>query len=361
MKFLFFANGPGETSQAYSAARYFIKQKHTVILALRQKTNLSFIPPLSKLEIRITPSVTKLTQLVKSAQPEAVILCNSKSFNTTNFSQQSPWKNTPTFTLDSNWLFNNQSTTYRFVNWAQKYFINIPPKIFQLGLKKNRGYFSLESNLLSKIQPIGFIPSYSRVNPSVIEQIRKKSGITANQKMIFCYFSGYGAGAKSWVLDNLIRAVEKLRTYGQDIAVVYIGKTPNVRQNQFKWFKHIPKEALNLITYFETLSSADLVFQHQGLATLEQAISAKVPVITNVINKTHREFPQLHKAEVSPFAKLGLCRLLFKSTSSEIIKQNVQDLLYNQSQIQQMRLSQQKYYSQGEKDLLNALIKKLKK
>ncbi len=357
MKFLIFTKGPGETSQGYALTKYFLSRKHQIFIGLQQKVNISFFSTLKQsLKISFTPDPLSLTKLVKKIKPDGVILCNSKTFNKTNFIEKSPWPDIPTFSLDSNWLFNLDSPIFKFVKWAEKYFINFHPQIFNLGLKKNNGYFNISPQILDKIEIIGLIPSYNKPTKQQIRKTRKKLGVSDSEKLIFCYFSGYGAGAKPWVLDNLIPVVKQLNKEKKQIKVVCIGNPNSLKQlpNE-EWFSMIEKKRVNIESFFQTLASSDLVFQHQGLGTLEQAISAQIPTIANVNKQNNPYYPRLHEEEIKPFAKLNLCRLLFKSTDTEIIKKNIQDLLNNQTEIKKMKDAQKKYYSKGEENLLKTI------
>lgn len=357
MKFLIFTKGPGETSQGYALAKRFTTQGHQIFIGLQQETNASFFTATKQAKhLYFTPDASSLTKLVKKIGPDGVILCNSKTFNKTDFVEKSPWPNIPTFTLDSNWLFNSQVPIFRFVRWADKYFLNFPPQVFKLGLKKNGGYFKIDSSVLSRIETIGLIPSYKKPSIITITQTRKKLAIKRDEKAIFCYFSGFGAGQHAWVFFNLLKAVKKLINQGKKIKIVYTG-APIDRFLDQPYLHYLPKTSINIESFFTILASSNLIFQHQGLGTLEQAISAQVPVIANVNRQNNPYYPHLHEEEIKPFAHLNLNHLLFKSTKEEVIVKNIVNLLYNQNEIEKMRKAQEKYYLPGEENLLKSIEK----
>ena len=359
MKLLIFAMGPGETSHAYALARHFLTNGHQPILALRQEVVYDFfksIKPCPKVIFTINPD--QLRTAVKKIKPDGVVLCNSKTFNKTSFIENHPWPQVPTFTLDSNWLFDLEAPVYPFVNWVDKYFICLPPKVFELGFKKNGGYFEIPPEMEEKIEVVGLIPSYEKPSQREISATRKRLGVMNGEKLIFCYTSGYGAGSRSWVFDKLSLIIEEFINEEKKIKVVGIGRALNIKDKlKFPWLNLIEKGSINLDSFYLILASADLVFQHQGLATLAQAISARVPAIANVAMRKKHFYPDLHDGEVNPFARLNLCKLFHKSTPESIIKKAIEELLYKKEEIVKMQEAQGKAYNKGESIIAQSIIK----
>lgn len=357
MKVLIFAKGPGESSHAYAIAKYLIKNKLKVIIALRQKVNLEFFHQLIDKNIFVTSTLNELTQLITSQKPYKVILCNSKPFiKDRTFILHSPWPSIETYTVDSNWLF-EESSIFPYIKWAKKYLITMPKEVFELGLKKNKGHFNIPQKILKKIIPIGFIPSFKKSKKDITPLLKELNiNIYKNEKTIFCYFSGSGAGGKFWVLKNLIKALEPINFKKAKIKILSVG---NIKDNpdlpKFPWLIHLPNDKLNFEKFFQILSHSDLVFQHQGLATLSQAISSETPVICNVYLKSSKNYFGLHKYEVEPFARLNLCRLLYKTSPVQTIRKNILELLFNPKERAKMINSQKRIYSSGEKKLLESI------
>lgn len=362
MKIFIFARGSGETGHAYAVAKYFLKKNIKVKILLQQEVNLSFFNNLNikkEINISITPTLKKLSFLINKEKPAKVILCNSKSFirNNPNFIFKSPWPKIPTYTLDSNWLFEQSPPPWRHIYWAKKYFITLPETIFNKGLKENGGHFNIPKEILKKIIPVGLIPSYDKLNKNRILKVRKKLNIKENEKLIFCYFSGCGAAGKFWVLENLIKSLKHLANSKIKIKVIAVGlleKNNNLPNLPF--LHYIPPQKLNFETFFEILASSDLVFQHQGLTTISQAISSQVPIIANVSLKSSPSYFALHRYEVEPFVRLGLCRLMYKTTSIKIIQKNIFELLMNKQKREEMIENQKKVYQKGEEELFKILF-----
>lgn len=347
MKFLIFANGPGETGQAFALAQYLIEKREKVLFAIRLKANYKFTKSL-QCPVFLTETPKKLEGIIKSEKPDVLILCNSKSFwGQGNFNKIPPSPKPLTITIDSNWLFNDQAH-FPFTIWADKFLINLPPEVFKLGLKKKGGNFSIPENIMKKIEPIGLIPSYQE-KPSLKQkqEIRKKYNIKKGEKFIFVYYSGFGAEIRPWVLINIISTINKLRKKGKRIKVVHLGNSKHLTAlRKRNWL--IPEEAIDAKAFYLVLASSDLVFQHQGLGTLAQAISAKVPVITNVGIQLKSTYPRLHPWEVGPFAKLNLCKMFYKTTPIGKIEKGIEELLFDKKEIEKMKKAQKKHYVPGE-------------
>jgi len=118
-------------------------------------------------------------------------------------------------------------------------------------------------------------------------------------------------------LRNFIKAVDRLVEKEIKLKAVYIGPKIEVQK---EWL--ITIEKISSKKYFEILASSDLVFMHQGMVTLAQAISCQIPVICNV-SILKKELPKLHFWEVSPFKRIGVCEMFTKTTKIEkIYKKN---------------------------------------
>lgn len=362
MKIFIFARGPGESSHAYAVTKYFLKKNIKVKVCLQQKVNLSFFNNINikkKIDVSITPTLKKLSSLINKEKPDKVILCSSKSFihDNQNFIFESPWPKISTYTLDSNWLFEQSPLPSKYIRWAKKYFISMPETIFKKGLKKNGGHFNIPKETLKKIICVGLIPSYNKLNKNRILKIRKNLHTKENEKLIFCYFSGRGAGEKFWVLEKLIKASKQIFNSKIKIKVIAVGQLEkNNHLSNSSMIHYINPSKLNFETFYEILASSDLIFQHQGLATLSQAISAQVPVIANVCLKSTLPYFALHRYEVEPFARLGVCLLFHKTTSIKIVQKNIFDLLFNKQKKEEMIENQKKVYQKGEKKLFEVLF-----
>jgi len=337
-KYLFVARGPGETGQARSLAKYIAQKKGKIVFCLLQEKNRAFVSKDKEFKIYLTKAPKELAKVIKKEKPKVLLMFNSKTWALDKDFQKKP--DCLSIGVDSNWLFNNQKyPAYPFIEWLDEYFVLFPEKIFSLGLKN----FKIKKHILKRITPVGFIPTSEPVKDK--ERIRKKYKIK-DEKLIFAYFSGFGAAHRKFALDNLLSAVEKLRKKNRKIKVLYIGPQEGLEKelNQ-KWI--LKKEKLPCSEYFKTLASSDLVFQHQGMVTLSQAISAQIPVICNV-SLLKASLPKIHFWEVVPFQRAKMCKMFSKSSSAKKIARTIAKLLYNKKERNKMIKAQRKFFKKGE-------------
>ena len=351
-KFCFVSRGPGETGQARALAKFLSKKGGKILFCLHQEKNLFFLEDDKEFEIFLTPTPEKLKEIVEKKNPDFLLLFNSKMWND-NFKKECPFKRPKfVFCFDSNWLFNQKKyPLYDFVRWADKYFVLFPERIFKLGLKEFGGDFEIEKEMKEKLIPIGFIPSYLSLKKGRREKIRKELGIKKGEKLIFSYFSGFGAGYRDWALRNFIKAVDRLVEKEIKLKAVYIGPKIEVQK---EWL--ITIEKISSKKYFEILASSDLVFMHQGMVTLAQAISCQIPVICNV-SILKKELPKLHFWEVSPFKRIGVCEMFTKTTKIEKISKSIEEFLFNKKEIKKMKKKQKEVFERGEEKFFGELQK----
>lgn len=347
-KFLFISHGPGETSQAIAFARYIIKKKKKVLFITTEKKNIPFLKNEKDFKIFLAENPQKIKKVFDKEKPKAILFFNSKiEKNHPRFFKKYPFsKRVPCFCFDSNWLFNEKEyPSYPFIKWADKYLIIFPEKIFETGLAE----FQVEKELRKKLSPVGFIPSYKKPSKEVIAKTRKEYHLEKGEKLIFSYFGGIGSGYRDWAFSNFISSVEKLIKKGRKIKAIYVGPE-TIRK---KWL--IKKDSLPSDKYFFALASSDLIFQHQGLATLSQVISLQIPAIANVSIKP--QLPKLHFKELEPFKKEGVCKVFSKSTPITEISNTIESLLYNKRAGEKMR-KKQKAISQGGEEKAFKIIEK---
>ncbi len=350
-KYLIVARGPGETGQARALAKFISKKGEEVLLAIHQEKNLSFLINDKELKIFVVENPLSLKELIEKEKPNVLLLFNSKMWGG-DFSKEPPFEKPPLcLAVDSNWLFNDREyfPAFQAVSWVEKYLVLFPKKIFELGLKENGGGFPIEKEELKKIIPVGFIPSYKKPGKKTISKFRKKYGIQKDERFIFSYFSGFGAGHRVFAFNNLITAVDRLVKKGRRIKVLYLGPRENLDPEKLKRPWLIKEASLPSQEYFLTLASSDLVFQHQGMVSLAQAISSQVPVIANVSLLESEALPKIHFWEVRPFERAGVCRMLSASDPLEKISQTVEELLFDKKVRRKMKKLQKKILENGER------------
>jgi hypothetical protein len=207
----------------------------------------------------------------------------------------------------------------------------------------------------SRIEPIGFVPSYQKPNELVKRRIRQDLSIEPHEKLIFCYLSGHGAGMNNFVLDMLVPVVSRLRRKGRAIKVFVTGNLDLIKSSyQADWLL-LPRQAI-IEDFYAHVASVDLVFTHHGLATIAQAISAQVPVIANIVLRPI-DFPlQTEPGEIMPLHQAGLCELLYSHADLCQVQDTVEALLYDDQKTQKMQKIQGEYYSHGEQRLYASIM-----
>lgn len=364
IKYLFVAMGPGETGQARSLAKYISQKNGEIVFALRPEKILRFFAKDKEFRVFLAETPEKLKEIVEKEKPDVLLLFNSKMWTSRdNFLEIPPFEKPPLcLAVDSNWLFNDEKyPSFRFIKWANKYLVLFPKRIFELGLKENNGAFVISPDVLKKIIPVGLIPTYKKPAKKEISAKRKEYGVKSGEKFIFSYFSGFGASHRIWAFYNLIKAVDKLIAAGKKIKVLYTGPTEGLEEKFLSRNWLIKKTGLSSEEYFLTLASGDLVFQHQGMVTLSQAISANIPTIANVSLLPRQKTAKLHFWEVSPFARTGVCSMLAKSAPTKIVAETIENLLYNDAAIKKMIEKQKEIFQRGEPTAHEIIIKLLKR
>lgn len=350
IKYLFVARGPGETGQARALARYIAGKGGKIVFCLQEEKNLYFLKEDKDFTIYHTKTAKDLKRVIENEKPQALLIFNSKIWDR-DFKINPGFKRPLlVFCVDSNWLFNaDKYPLFDFVAWADKYLVIFPEKIFNFGLKQNKGNFAIKKETLKKIIPVGFVPSYEKPSLQKIAKLRKSYGIKRNEKFIFSYFSGFGAGHRDFAFYNMVKAIEILIEKKRKIKALYVGPTENINQQKLNSPWLLKKENFCADDFFLTLASSDLVFQHQGMVTLSQAISANVPAICNVQLYKNHCFPSIHFCEVRPFERAGVCKMFPKSTKPEKIAKEIEKLLYDRKVRGEMIKAQQGIAENGEK------------
>lgn len=361
IKIFIVAMGPGEIGQGMAFASYAIKKGASILFAVLRKSNARFLYPRRQFRYIITPTSDGLRRAITSYEPDILVLCNSKTFNwEKSFVIFPPSPKPPTLSIDSNWLFFPKSP-YPALPWVDIYCINLPQKIFRLGLKKHGGGYTIPSSKMKKIRVVGLIPSYKKLSYSLKKKIRKRYHVKKTEKLIFLY-SSVERLTKPLVFEKALDAVKILREKGFPIKLIYVGDANiSYLTKKYDWF--IGEKSKSTDDFYKILGSADLIFQHQGLGTLAQAISARVPVIANVKDIKYEASPyHAHAWEVGPFSRYGACSMFYFSDSADLVAKEIELLLYNFKRRKKMQSSQLSLYSylKGEKNVYREAIRLIK-
>lgn len=359
--FLIVAMGPGEIGQGMAFARYAMTRGVFILFGILRKDNSPFVAYKEKrFKYFLFRTSNELKKALKQYRPNLLVLCNSKLFNWDGtFILFPPRPKPPTLSIDSNWLFHPKSP-YSPLPWVDRYCINIPQKVFRYGLKKYGGRYVISKEYLKRIRVVGLLPSYTKISKAQKRHIRKKYGIKKDEKLIFLYTS-VGGLLKPVVFEKAIAALEILRAKNRFVKMIYVG------EKKAAAYYRLPKGRL-IITgrkstdeFYSILSSSDLVFQHQGLGTLSQAISAEVPVIANVKDLKDESSPyHSHAWEIIPFKRCGACSLFYFRDPVEKIVREIEALLYSSKRKKRMKQDQHLLYSRGEEKVFNEAMRLVK-
>ena len=114
MKVLVVTMGPGETAQGASVAQTMIKSGRDVTFGLVLEENKHFINLLNCPKY-ILPTPLEFIDLATKENFDYILFCNSKIYkNFPKFRVSKPKIKSKTFSLDSNWLFRNE-TKYPYI------------------------------------------------------------------------------------------------------------------------------------------------------------------------------------------------------------------------------------------------------
>ncbi len=344
-------------------AQYALQRGDRVIFSVPERHYLPLVRHKhARLRPVLAPSSKILKQIIKQEGVDILILCNSKIYNRNDdFTSAPPEPLLPTLSIDSNWLFSPQSP-YPFSPWIHRYCLNFPKPIFKLGLKKFGGHYTIPRSVLAKISVVGLIPSYKPITLHERKKIRTAYGITKNEKLIFLYTS-IGYLAKPIVFLKALEAARLLRAAGRQTKMIYFGDTPSVKltKQDREWFLLYPRTSAR--HFSKVLASSDLVFQHQGLSTLEQSIGAQIPVIATVRDRKNEKLPRYHRHawEVGPFARYGACAMFYFNSAPKTIANKMEALLFHAREREAMRNKQRTLYSKGEINVYTEAIRLLKR
>ncbi len=352
MRFLVITMGPGETSQGAALGKYMIKAHHKVTFGLLLEENLHFLKRMSCSKVMFKNG-TDVKRHIASEKYDAVVFCNSKMFGVEpDFQNIPPEKKPFCVSLDSNWLF-NQAERFPFINWLDRIYLNFPKDVFMYGLVEKGGAYIIPDKIKNIITTVGLIPSYSPLSHRMKTKIRKKLGVLQSEKLIFTYI-GSGVTFRDDYFQRFVQIFDRLHSRHKDIKVIYLSGEEPKKPWVVKTGGNVDSQ-----TFYEYLASSDLVFQHQGLGTLEQAISSMVPAVSNVSVMKPGEKIHTHAWEVKPFEKAGLCKMHYYSDDIAEVLKSIEQLLFYEKR-EEMINFQKGHHIVGEENMLGDILRRLK-
>lgn len=353
MKFFIIMMGPGETSHGAAFGKHLIENGHLVSFGILREEYREFLVNLNS-PIKLLKSAESVEEEFLETFYDVAVMCNSKIFTGYEFQKIAPEQKPFCCSIDSNWLF-GKSKDYSWIEWLDKYYLNLPKRVFEFGLKRNGGNYVIPDNIMKKISVIGMIPSFKPLSHRKKQTFRNKLNVKSGQKLIFSYI-GSGITFKSAFRDQFVSVMDMLyQKYRDEIKIINIGN-----QYEKPWFVPVGSN-INSEYFYQILASSDLVFQHQGLGTLEQAISTQIPAIANVTRPKKDEKIHAHAWEVRPFEKAGLCKMHYYNDPIKNVLKSIEDLVFNTNTRQKMINAQLEHYSSGEEQMLKNIMGRLRR
>lgn len=345
MKIFFLVRGLGEYAQAYAVASSLLKRKETITIF----TDNYFIAEIARVDgfkVFLIEDPQKMKEKIENLEGEALFLCNSHT--TYKFQLSRPVKIRKIFSLDSNWLFNNQLYPTKTYEWIDCCYVVFPERYFLINLKENGGHFVIDPFFKKKIKTLGFLPVWKRLSLEEKKQVRKKYQIGENKKLI-TYYQG---SPKIFKNDRFalfkLKLLEDLEKFLPEIERQY--KTSIV-------FINLTSEAEKLevdktVEFNNLISSVDLMIMHHGYGTLPKLFHNQVPIISF----TEKPESNLIGAyfELLPPIKFGLLKHFFYNDyPKDILKRTIIELLFDEQKIKEMKENQQKIFENGEEKLID--------
>ena len=344
MKIFFLVRGLGEYAQAYPVALSLLKRKERVLIF----TDYPFVYEIAcadDFEVFLIEDPQKMKEKIEDLEGEALFLCNSHT--TYKFKLSRPKKIKKIFSLDSNWLFNNQLYPIKTYPWIDCCYVVFPKRYFLANLKENGGHFVIDSFFKKKIKTLGFLPVGRKLSLEEKKQVREKYQ-AEDKKLITYYQSSPKIFKDDRFLPFKLRLVEDLKKILTEIKEQY--QTSIVFINLVS---EAEKIGINKTERFnELISSSDLMIMHQGYGTLPKLFHNQVPIISFTERPENNLFGAYF--ELLPAIKFGILKHFFYNYyPKETLKKTIIELLFDKQKINQIKENQKNIFENGEKKIIN--------
>lgn len=360
MKTAFLVRGLGEYTQAIAIAP-LIREKANTALFLTDNAFLASLIEKDGFLLTFFTRANEANEKLKHIEANALFLCNAHTTRIYNLvrPKQIKW----IYSLDSNWLFNNEK--YKKLNlpklltypWIDRPFVLFPRQFFLSNLKENGGYYEIDEVFKKKIITPGFIPSGPRFTDEQRRKLRKDIGLSDGQKLVVSYFSRPEFHS-SEIKDNIqsfekvvFETIEKLN---QNAKVKIALFDPTTGINNFN--ANIKKGVLASEEFDKLLAISDSVIMHYGYGTLPKVFANQIPVLCLIPrpdNKVHTNFFELKPC----IDAKAIEYLFFDQVIESTIEDKARSLLFDPAAIKQIKLNQARIFSKGEKNLLQNLFR----
>lgn len=355
MKTTFLVRGLGEYAQAVAIAP-LIRERGFTPLFLTDNAFLASLIEKDGFLLTFLTRPDEANEKLKHIEANALFLCNAHTTRIYNLIRptQIKW----IFSLDSNWLFNNEK--YKKLNqpklltypWIDRPFVLFPRQFFLNNLKENGGYYEIDEAFKKKIITPGFIPSGPRFTDEQRRELRKKIGLSDREKFVVSYFS-----KPEFHSSQIKEYIVQFQHYVKS-AIAHINSTVNTPIAHFDltslWNNFTARIDISPLStnHFDTIIGiSDLVVMHYGYGTLPKVFANQIPVLCLLPrpnNKVHTNF-----FEIKPCIDAKAIEyLFFDQVTEEAIFEKTRSLLFDTTAIKQMKSNQGRIFSKGEKNLL---------
>lgn len=355
MRTVFLVRGLGEYAQAVAIAP-LIKDRGSAVFFLTDNVFLASLIKKDGFSLTFLTRPDEANEKLKHIEANALFLCNAHTTRIYNLvrPKQIKW----IFSLDSNWLFNNEK--YKKLNqlklltypWIDRPYLLFPRQFFLKNLKENGGYYEIDEVFKKKIITPGFIPSGPRFTDEKRRELRAKIGLSDNQKFVVSYFSKPEFHS-SQIKDYIVQFQKYVKS-----AINTINSTNNTPIALFdlsslwnNFTARIDISAFSTVDFNRIIGISDLVVMHYGYGTLPKVFANQIPVLCLLPrpnNKVHTNFFELKPC----IDAKAIEYLFFDQVTKSSIEDIARSLLFDPAVIKEMKSNQARIFSKGEKNLL---------
>lgn len=348
MNIAFVVNGLGEYSQSYPVAKHFIENGHEVVFFITNSF-LGKIIASDGFNLSQIQESKHTNLLLEKFTGEALFLCNSHT--TYSYGIVRPKRIKKIFSLDSNWLFNNQKYhDYQTYKWIDTIYVVFPREFYLKNIKQNGGHYEIDPFFQEKIYNPGFIPSGIKLTKEARLHKRRSLGIKDNEKIMISYLGSSHYFPKQFIylgqsLIHKIRAFIDL----QSIKLKTHIKLLNLSDDHLI----VGSQTVRKTDRFdEIIACADVVIMHHGYGTLPKIFNNQIPVICftrKPRNLIHHPF-----YELKPCIDTGIIsHFFFEDYSEKDLFEKIIIYLFDYKAIEDIKSKQKNIFVSGEKNLLD--------
>lgn len=355
MKTAFLVRGLGEYAQAAAIAPLIRESSFTPLFL----TDNAFLASLIKKDGFLLTFFTRADEAnekLKHIKAYALFLCNAHTTMIYNLIRptQIKW----IYSLDSNWLFNNEK--YKKLNqpklltypWIDRPFVLFPKQFFLNNLMENGGYYEIDEVFKKKIITPGFIPSGPIFTDDQRRELRQKIGLSDGQKLVVSYFSKpefHSSQIKEYIVQfqQYVKSAIKAISSTVNTPIAHFDLTS--LWNNFQ--ARINTSPLSTNDFDTIIGISDLVVMHYGYGTLPKVFANQIPVLCLLPrpdNQLHTNFFELKPC----IDAKAIEYLFFDQATEKSIEDIARSLLFDPKAMKEIKSNQARIFSKGEENLV---------